>query len=42
MHRRSKKTPLLATVIILSLWAISIGMIASGVVGDLKTLHLPA
>ncbi|EDY47960.1 hypothetical protein [Streptomyces clavuligerus] len=41
MRRRSKNVSLLGAVMILSLWAISVGMIASGVASDLETLRLP-
>lgn len=41
MHRRSRKASLLGSIMILSLWAISVGMIASGVASDLETLRLP-
>ncbi|EDY47161.1 Hypothetical protein SCLAV_4158 [Streptomyces clavuligerus] len=42
MRRRSRKVSALGAVMILSLWVISVGMIASGVALDLESLRLPA
>ncbi|EDY47832.1 hypothetical protein SSCG_00860 [Streptomyces clavuligerus] len=42
MHDRKAKISAVGTVMILSLWAISVGMFLLGVAQDLEMLRLPA
>ncbi|EDY47984.1 Hypothetical protein SCLAV_3378 [Streptomyces clavuligerus] len=42
MRKRNAKISVLGAVMILFLWTISVGVIASGVARDLETLRIPA
>ncbi|EFG07919.1 hypothetical protein [Streptomyces clavuligerus] len=42
MRSRKPKHPIASALVIFSLWAITLGIIASGIARELEALHLPA
>ncbi|EDY53163.1 hypothetical protein SSCG_06200 [Streptomyces clavuligerus] len=42
VRSRKPKHPIASALVIFSLWAITLGIIASGIARELEALHLPA